>query len=84
MAEARNVARVLSNWPDGQYVSPYSRATVLVGLGEKQQALDELEQAFTDRSWLIAMLKVDPVFDSLRGKPRFEALLRRMNFPDAG
>jgi TolB-like protein/DNA-binding winged helix-turn-helix (wHTH) protein/Flp pilus assembly protein TadD len=84
MAEARNVARVLSNWPDGQYVSPYSRATVLVGLGEKQQALDELEQAFTDRSWLIAMLKVDPVFDSLRGEPRFEALLRRMNFPDAG
>jgi serine/threonine-protein kinase len=84
IAEARNVARLLREWPEGQYVSPYSRATVLVGLGEKQQAIAEFEQAFADRSWLMAMLKVDPVFDSLRGDPRFEGLLRRMKFPDAG
>ena len=84
IADARNVARLLRDWPDGQYVSPYSRATVLVGLGERQQAIDQLERAFAERSWLMAMLKVDPVFDSLRGEPRFERLLRRMNFPDAG
>jgi TolB-like protein/DNA-binding winged helix-turn-helix (wHTH) protein/Flp pilus assembly protein TadD len=83
-AEARNAARRLADWPGGQYVSPYSHATVLVGLGEKQQAIDELERAFAHRSWLMAMLKVDPVFDSLHGDPRFEGLLRRMNFPDAG
>ena len=64
-------------------VSPCSHATVLVGLRERQQVLDELERAFADRTWLMAMLKVDLVFDSLRGDLRFEGPVRRMNFPDA-
>jgi putative AlgH/UPF0301 family transcriptional regulator len=53
-----------------------------VGLGETQQALTQLEQAYEDRSWLIATLKVEPVFDALRGDQRFEALIRRLNFPE--
>jgi len=41
----------------------------------------QLEQAYQDRSFWMAFLKVDPEMDSLRSDPRFQDLMRRMNFP---
>jgi len=61
-----------------RFVSPYFTAVILVGLGEKQQALEWLERAYEDRSEPLVYLKVEPVFDSLRDQPRFAELLRRM------
>ena len=63
-----------------RYVSPYTIATIYVGLGEKGQALEWLQKAYEDRSvWLIHLhLKVDPRLDSLRPDPRLKALLKKM------
>jgi hypothetical protein len=55
---------------------------VYLGLGDKRQALEWLEKAYQDRSELLIFLNVSPVFDSLHSDPRFQSLLRRMNFPD--
>ena len=63
------------------YVSPYSVATVYARLGARDQAFEWLEKGFQDRCEDLTLLKIDPRLDALRSDPRFQALLRRMNFP---
>ena len=61
-----------------RYVTSYSFALVHIALGEKDKAIDWLERAYRDRAGPdIALIKVDPFFDDLRGDPRFEALLQK-------
>jgi hypothetical protein len=50
---------------------------VHLALGEHDAALDWLERVEADRGALV-FLKADPIYDALRGKPRFQGLLRRM------
>jgi tetratricopeptide (TPR) repeat protein len=68
--------------PSQQYVSPFDLASVFLGLGETERALDELTAAYEDGTYITLFLKVDPQFDPLRGDPRYQDLLRRMNLPD--
>jgi hypothetical protein len=63
-----------------RYVSPYIEAIVQAGLGEKEQALTQLEKAFREKACWMVFLNVDPFLDSLRSEPRFTALVRRMAF----
>jgi eukaryotic-like serine/threonine-protein kinase len=57
-------------------------AFIHIALGEKDQACDWLEKAFAVHSGYLTLLKIEPVYDSLRSEPRFVALLKKMNFPD--
>jgi serine/threonine-protein kinase len=47
-------------------------------LGHREQALTWLERTYDQRSGLVVYLKVHPQFDSLRGEPRFQSLLRKI------
>ncbi|MFQ5817651.1 MAG: winged helix-turn-helix domain-containing protein [Terriglobia bacterium] len=48
-------------------------------LGEKDEAFAWLEKAYEEHEFV--SLKVHPGYDPLRSDPRFQDLLRRMNFP---
>jgi len=50
-------------------------------LGEKDKAFEWLEKMYGQRYHGIVTLRVDPKWDPLRSDPRFQDLLRRMNFP---
>jgi TolB-like protein/DNA-binding winged helix-turn-helix (wHTH) protein/Tfp pilus assembly protein PilF len=63
------------------YLRPGWIAEVYVGLGDKDEAMRWLEQGYKERDLWLALLKVWPRFDPLRSDPRFQDLLRRMNFP---
>ena len=53
-----------------------------IGLGETEDALDLLEEAWGVKTILLMWIKVEPIFDSLRDEPRFKDLLRRMNLSE--
>jgi TolB-like protein/Flp pilus assembly protein TadD len=60
----------------------YSIATLYAETGENEKSLDLLERAYAQHDSELLQLKVDPRMDNLRSNPRFQALLRRMNFPE--
>ncbi len=60
------------------YVAPASFVIVYLGLGENEQAFAWLEEACKERSNMLQFVKVHPLFDPLRGDPRFADLLHRV------
>jgi adenylate cyclase len=64
-----------------QYVSPMALVAAYARLGNTEQTLGWLEEAYRQRAPGLSGLKVEPLFDFLRSSPRFQDLLRRMNFP---
>jgi TolB-like protein/Flp pilus assembly protein TadD len=80
--EARQLLGELQNEARKTYVPSFYLALVYTGLGQKNDAVQALEQALEERSVWIVGLGVDPRFEPLRGLPRFTALLRKL--PSAG
>ncbi len=57
-------------------------AYVHIGLGEHDEAIRCLEQSYEEREGQLPDIHAWIPFDPLRADPRFQALLRRMNFPE--
>jgi Tfp pilus assembly protein PilF len=66
----------------GQYLSPAALASIYIGLGDKDEAFRQLQNAANDRDPWLVDLRVDPMYEPLRGDPRYLELLKRMHFPD--
>jgi TolB-like protein/lipoprotein NlpI len=78
-AEAMKILDQLTALSKQRFVSAFSFALVYLGLGEKNQALHFLEKSYEDRdSVSIALIKIHPFLDPLRGDPRFEALVAKV------
>ena len=69
-------------WSLERSKNPYSTATIYAALGDKDQAQAWLEKAYQGRHWGMVGLKGNRSWDPLRDDPRFQDLLRRMNFPE--
>ena len=70
----------LSNYT-AEYDFPYMQAMAYAQWGETAKALELLERAMLVRDPTLEQLKVDPMLDPLRNKPRFQAIERELNFP---
>ena len=78
-AEAQEILGRLTEESKSRYVSGYSLALVRLGLGDKEGAIDALEQAYHNGEGAdIYIIRVDPFMDELRGHPRFEALAEKI------
>jgi tetratricopeptide (TPR) repeat protein len=80
-AEAQKAFAELLEIAKQRYVPPASIAMIYGALGDKDQAFVWLEQADSTRDALLARLKVDSRFDSLRSDPRFAYFVRRVGLP---
>jgi tetratricopeptide (TPR) repeat protein len=83
--EALQVLNHLRKQSEDAYVPTGAFARVHLGLGERDRFLTWLEEALDagyDAGYGLQTLRVEPALDSLRSDPRFQSLLRRLNFPD--
>jgi tetratricopeptide (TPR) repeat protein len=61
-------------------LSPEHEAYFQLALGDRDGALDLLDQAVSERDPGVLWMKVDPRLDPIRSDPRFAALLARLGF----
>jgi TolB-like protein/Tfp pilus assembly protein PilF len=78
---AQRILEQLDELSKQRYVTPYIVGRINLALGKKDEALGCLETAYRLRDSFMVFLKTDPLLDELRPEPRFQDLLRRMNFP---
>jgi tetratricopeptide (TPR) repeat protein len=77
-AQAGRILSHLKSRSRRQYVSSYSLAVAYIGLGERDAALARLQKAYEDREDQVALLKIEPLLDTVHSDPRFQDLLRRI------
>lgn len=81
-AETREALAELVRQARAGFVPPTLVAIAYLGAPERETSLGWLEKAFEIRDPYLVFLKVNPLFDPLRGVPRFQELLDRMRFPE--
>jgi adenylate cyclase len=80
--EALKILAELEKAASEGYVRPSTLAVVYIGLGKKEEALNELEKEVSSRSFNAIYLGVLPDVDELRAETRFKAMLKQMNLPE--
>lgn len=58
------------------------KSAYIAHVGDVDEALAALEEEYEARSPRLPWANANPMYDGLRSDPRFQDLLRRMNFPD--
>src|SRR5256712_320973 len=76
--KAEQMLRELEEMAKRQYVSSTAFAMIYLGLGEKEKALDWLDKSYEDQESACWYLTVDPIYDSVRNEPRFQALVQKV------
>jgi TolB-like protein/cytochrome c-type biogenesis protein CcmH/NrfG len=76
--KAEQILGELEELAKHQYVNSSAFAAIYLGLGEKGKALDWLDVAYENQESACWLLKVDPIYDSLRNEPRFQALVQKV------
>jgi len=64
-----------------QYLNAFDIANDYALLGDRSETLDWLERAYRVRDLRFPYVRFIPCFDSVRSDPRFQDLVRGMNFP---
>ncbi len=79
---AKQMADFYSLQAEDHYLPPVQRAFIHIGIGEYDEAIRLLEQAYDENSWFLAFMQAEPWLDPLRDDPRFDQILEKMDFPE--
>ena len=76
--EANAILTELIQVRKAQYVDAYFMAMLFDALGDADQAFQELERAYREKSPALFAVRLDPRLDHLREDPRFTTLVNRV------
>jgi hypothetical protein len=81
VAVAKAELEALEELARQRFVQPFDIARLHAQVGNREQALAGLER-IADGGYIgLALLKVDPAWDSVRADPRFAAVIRKIGIP---
>jgi tetratricopeptide (TPR) repeat protein len=63
------------------YLPACQRAFIHLGIGENDEAMTLLEEAYDEKSWFLLFMQIEHWYDPIRDTERFKALEKKMNFP---
>lgn len=75
---AEQILAELQSFPTNRDVSPFFLALIYIALGDRERALQMLEDTYEERYCWIVHLMSEPVFDPLHTEKRFIDLLERL------
>ena len=78
-SEARRVAESMEKLAKQSYVSPVYIGLVYDALGERDKEFAWYNKGYEDQAEWLLWLKLDPIFDDVRGDARFQQLIKRVN-----
>jgi serine/threonine-protein kinase len=76
-AEAHDILNKLQTLSERRYVTALYFAIVYAGLKDNDHAIQYLNKAYNDRHPGLVLIRIDPMFDSLRSDDRFAQLVKR-------
>lgn len=76
--EAEKTFEEILKAAESRPVSRYVLARCYAALGENKKALDELENAYSERDSLMIVMGIEQIFDEIRDEPRFRKLIERL------
>ena len=82
-AEAAQAMERLREISAARYVAPCSLALARYSIGDLAGAFDYFEKALAIRDTQLFAFLIAPAMDPHRSDPRFQDILRRMNFPES-
>jgi len=77
-AEALKIIRELQGRSHERVCALVQHRTIYLGLGMKDEALQYLEKAYSEGSYYMIHLKVEPILDPVRADSRFTDIVRRV------
>ena len=80
--QARRLLQTLEHPPSGIWLDPTFMGNAYGGLGDIDRAMAWYQKGMEERAPNMIYMKVNVEWDAARGDPRFQALLRQMNFPN--
>lgn len=81
MQQANKLMEEIKTDSKRQYISPGILAEAFAAMGKEKEAMDDLDECYKLHDAALVTLKINPFWNPLRGDPRFQKLLREMNFP---
>ncbi len=79
---AKQMADYYTLAAEENYLPPVQRAFIHIGIGEHDEAIELLNQAYDENSWFLVFIRVEPWYDPIRGDERFNEIMKRMKFPE--
>jgi DNA-binding winged helix-turn-helix (wHTH) protein/Flp pilus assembly protein TadD len=79
LERARRELEKLEKVSRHEQMDPTTMLWAHLGMGDKEEALADLETAYSGHFPILTTLKVEPGYDPLRSDPRFQDLLRRVH-----